>query len=204
MPDIGHRGPSDTALARFGARFTPVRRLLRQVHGVEFAMMRGINDQGWRRSAGRRAQCSRRLPVGAPGRDPAKPDAGLEVDRLGPEGRARVRATSGGRGHLHDGVRHPRLRHRRRPWPARRDAHRRLSRDQGDDLAPSLRRRSAMAVDVRIDQSLLGDRFAVHQPDEVGHESHCVSRREPRDPSRLEIARALEHLLEPRGAADPR
>ena len=50
---------------------------------IEYAMMRGINDQALaRRPARRRAELLRRLGLGARQPDPAEPDARLEVDRV--------------------------------------------------------------------------------------------------------------------------
>ena len=86
---------------------------------IEYAMMRGINDQAWRADLlGDVLQLVRRLGLGARQPDPAQPDAGLEVDRLRPGGRARVRPPAGGQGHPDDGPRHPRPRDRRRLRPA--------------------------------------------------------------------------------------
>ena len=73
-----------------------------------------------RRPARRRAQLLRRLGLGARQPDPAEPDAGLEVDRERPGGRARVRPPARGEGHPHDRARHPWPRDRRRLRPARR------------------------------------------------------------------------------------
>ena len=92
---------------------------------IEYAMMRGINDQAWRADLlGRRPQLVRRLGLGARQPDPAEPDAGLEVDRLRPGRRARVRPPARGQGHPHHRPRHPRPRDRRRLRPARRDRER--------------------------------------------------------------------------------
>ena len=98
---------------------------------IEYAMMRGINDQAWR--ADLLADVLHEhgdLGLGARQPDPAQPHAGLEVDRLGPRRRARVRAPARGARHPDHRPRHPRPRDRRRLRPAGRD--RGLSRlDQG-------------------------------------------------------------------------
>ena len=88
---------------------------------IEYAMMRGINDQAWRADLlGRRAHVVRRLGLGPRQPDPAQPDAGLEVDRLRSRRRARVRTPARGQWRADDGARHPRPRDRRRVRSARR------------------------------------------------------------------------------------
>ena len=89
-------------------------------------MMRGINDQGWRADLlADVLHVVRRLGLGPRQPDPAQPHAGLEVDRVRPGRRARVRPPARGQGRADDGARHPRPRDRRRLRPARR--HRRLT-----------------------------------------------------------------------------
>ena len=83
------------------------------------------------RPARRRAARPRRLGLGPRQPDPAQPDAGLEVDRVRPRRRARVRAPAGGQGHPDHGPRHPRPRDRRCLRPARR--HRGLTDRSADD-----------------------------------------------------------------------
>ena len=64
---------------------------------IEYAMMRGINDQAWRADLlGDVLNSLRRLGLGARQPDPAQPDARLEVDRLRPGRRARVRPPARG------------------------------------------------------------------------------------------------------------
>ena len=89
---------------------------------IEYAMMRGINDQAWRADLlGDVLQVVRpRLGLGARQPDPAQPDARLEVDRVRPGRRARVRPPPRGQGHPDHRPRHPRPRDRRRLRPARR------------------------------------------------------------------------------------
>ena len=88
---------------------------------IEYAMMRGINDQAWRADLlGDVLNSLRRLGLGARQPDPAQPDAGLEVDRQRPDGRARVRPPARGQGHPDHRARHPRPRDRRRLRAARR------------------------------------------------------------------------------------
>ena len=88
---------------------------------IEYAMMRGINDQAWRADLLADVLNSlRRLGLGARQPDPAQPDARLEVDGLRPGRRARVRPPARGQGHPHDRPRHPRPRDRRRLRSARR------------------------------------------------------------------------------------
>ena len=82
---------------------------------IEYAMMRGINDQGWRADLlAEVLNGVRRLGLGARQPDPAQPHAGLEVDRLRPGRRARVRPAAGVARHPHHRPRHPRPRDRRR------------------------------------------------------------------------------------------
>ncbi|CAA9385329.1 MAG: 23S rRNA (adenine(2503)-C(2))-methyltransferase @ tRNA (adenine(37)-C(2))-methyltransferase, partial [uncultured Nocardioides sp.] len=71
-----------------------------------------------RRPPGRRAARPGRLGLGARQPHPAQPDAGLEVDGLGPARRAGVRPPPRGEGHPHHRARHPRTRDRRRLRPA--------------------------------------------------------------------------------------
>ena len=88
---------------------------------IEYAMMRGINDQAWRadlladvlNSYGDWGWVHVNLI-------PLNPTPGLEVDRLRPGRRARVRPPARGQGHPDHGPRHPRPRDRRRLRPARR------------------------------------------------------------------------------------
>ena len=88
---------------------------------IEYAMMRGINDQGWRadmladvlNSYGDWGWVHVNLI-------PLNPTPGSQVDRLRPGGRARVRTPPRGQGHLHHRPRHPRPGDRRRLRPARR------------------------------------------------------------------------------------
>ena len=88
---------------------------------IEYAMMRGINDQAYRADLlGDVLNSLRRLGLGARQPDPAQPDAGLEVDGVRPGRRARVRPPARGQGHPDHGPRHPRPRDRRRLRPARR------------------------------------------------------------------------------------
>ena len=93
---------------------------------IEYAMMRGINDQAWRADLladvlhgyGDWGWVHVNLI-------PLNPTPGLEVDRLRPGRRARVRPPARGARHPHHRPRHPRPRDRRRLRPARR--HRVLS-----------------------------------------------------------------------------
>ena len=66
---------------------------------IEYAMMRGINDQAWRADLlADVLHGVRRLGLGARQPDPAQPHAGIEVDRVRPRRRARVRAPARGHG----------------------------------------------------------------------------------------------------------
>ena len=86
---------------------------------IEYAMMRGINDQALaRRPPGRRPPRPWRLGLGARQPDPAQPDPGLEVDRLRPRRRAGVRPPARGPRHPDHRPRHPRPRDRRSLRPA--------------------------------------------------------------------------------------
>ena len=88
---------------------------------IEYAMMRGINDQAWRadllgdvlNSYGDWGWVHVNLI-------PLNPTPGQQVDRLRPRGRARVRPPARGEGHPDHRPRHPRPRDRRRLRPARR------------------------------------------------------------------------------------
>ena len=89
---------------------------------IEYAMMRGINDQAWRADLLADVLNARGdwgwVHVNL---IPLNPTPGLEVDRaVDPGRRARVRPPAGGQGHPHDRPRHPRQRDRRRLRPARR------------------------------------------------------------------------------------
>ena len=71
--------------------------------------------------ARRRPPRGRHLGLGARQPDPAQPHPGLEVDRVRPRRRARVRTPARGPRHPDHGSRHPRPRDRRCLRPARRD-----------------------------------------------------------------------------------
>ena len=100
-------------------------------------MMRGINDQAWRadllgdvlNSYGDWGWVHVNLI-------PLNPTPGLEVDRLRPGRRARVRAPARGQGHPDHGARHPRPRDRRRLRPARRGRVPELARGRTAPAAP--------------------------------------------------------------------
>ncbi len=79
------------------AAFQYAERTKRRV-SIEYAMMRGINDQGWRADllADVLYATGARLGLGAREPDPAQPHARLEVDRLRPGRRAGVRAPARG------------------------------------------------------------------------------------------------------------
>ena len=89
---------------------------------IEYALIRDINDQAWRADLLGRAADRAGQGLGARQPDPAEPDAGLEVDRQRPGGRAGVRRTAPRPGDPDHGPRHPRPRDRRRLRPAGRRA----------------------------------------------------------------------------------
>ena len=95
-------------------------RITKRRVSIEYAMMRGERPGLAGGPARRRADVVRRLGLGARQPDPAQPDARLEVDRVRPRRRARVRAPPGGGRGADHGARHAWARDRRRLRPARR------------------------------------------------------------------------------------
>ena len=87
---------------------------------IEYALIRDINDQGWRADLLGEKLNRSRAGLGARQPDPAQPDAGLEVDREPTRRRAELRRAAARPRHPHDDPRHPGPGHRRRLRPARR------------------------------------------------------------------------------------
>ena len=87
---------------------------------IEYALIRDINDQGWRADLLGEKLNRARPRLGARQPDPAQPDARLEVDGVPARRRAELRRAAAGPRHPDDDPRHPRPGHRRRLRPARR------------------------------------------------------------------------------------
>ena len=80
---------------------------------IEYALIRDINDQGWRADALANLLHPVRLGLGAREPDSAEPDARVEVDGLASRGRAGVRPPARGQGSADHRPRHPGTRDRR-------------------------------------------------------------------------------------------
>ena len=82
---------------------------------IEYALIRDVNDQGWRADLlGKQLHGAR--VVGPRQPDPAEPDPGQQVGRQPQACRARVRAPGAGPGGVLHGARYPRQGDRGRMW----------------------------------------------------------------------------------------